>query len=74
MGKNPIRHKPLTNWNRETFEQKNSELKKRIKDALNELGFDSAMNISDDLLVTAVFEILWSVARAYQLLKEDIKP
>lgn len=72
MAKNPIRHNSeirLTNWDRETFEQKNAELKKRFKGALKELGFDAAMQVPDSVIADALLEIIWPLCRVYRTLR-----
>ena len=59
----------LTGW--EEFEKKNSELEKSFRDAINHLGFDSAMNVPDYVLSEALVSLLWSIARFYRGVKSE---
>lgn len=61
----------LTDWDREKFEQKNSELEKAFRDSINRLGFDSHMNVPDHVLSEALVRLLWSIARFYRTVKEE---
>jgi hypothetical protein len=61
----------LTGWDREEFEKKNSELEKSFREAINHLGFDSAMNVPDYVLSEALVSLLWSIARFYRGVKSE---
>jgi hypothetical protein len=61
----------LTGWDREEFEKKNSELEKTFRDAINHLGFDSAMNVPDYVLSEALVSLLWSIACFYRGVKSE---
>jgi hypothetical protein len=74
--KNPLRHTPrarLTGWDRKTYEAKNAELKAAFKDAINRLGFDSALNVSDSHLAQMLTEHIWVVARNFHEILDFIR-
>lgn len=74
--KNPLRHTPkarLTGWNRETYETKNAELQAAFKDAINRLGFDAALNVSDSHLAHMLVEHIWVAARNFHEILDFIR-
>lgn len=70
----PIRgekFRSMTDWNRETYQEKNEDLKREFKDAVNTLGFDSALGVRDEVLAAALVQFIWTFGRTYRDLRSE---